>query len=508
MRKNIKRFYSPAVCLLLAVMMIVTAVPTDASAKVGYTYNYDFWGDTQYSPDAYEIATVVNAASLGLEKNLMAPEGLCVFGDMIYICDTGNNRILELKRISKEKVELVRVIEEFKAPAGYEKPLTFAKPSDISVTDDGYMYIADQNNFRIVKLDMDLNLVLEFLKPTDATFRQDLDFAPKKLGVDSAGRVYCTAMSVNQGLLKYEADGTFSRFFGATPVTYNFWDFIWKRWLSTKAQREQMVDFVPTEYSNVYMDYEGFMYVCTMTPEAADILDGVTDVVRRLNLLGNDILVRNGEFDIIGDLYYGETQGYVGSSRFIDITAMENDVYVALDRNRGRLFAYDDQGRMLFAFGGGGSIDGCFRYASAIDHIGHDMLVLDSSDCSLTVFTPTEFGGLVYQAIEEFQSGQYTESGNTWRKVMELNGNYDLAYVGIGRALLQEKQYKEAMEYFELKYDEENYSRAFKQYRKEWVEDNIALVIAAVFLVLCVPLIVGRIKAIKREIDKAEIFIK
>lgn len=508
MRKIMRRICSPAVCLLLAVMIFATAVPMEASAKVGYTYNYDFWGDTQYSPDSYEVSTVVNAASLGLELNLMNPEGLCVLGDMIYVCDTGNNRILELKRISTEKIELVRVIESFTAPADYEKPLTFLKPSDISVTSDGYMYIADQNNYRVLKLDMDLNYVMEFLKPTDPTFNQEMEFAPKKIAIDTAGRLYCTAVSVNQGLMKYEPDGEFTGFFGATPVTYNLWDFIWKRWLSTQAQRDQMADFVPTEYSNIYMDYEGFIYATIIGAEDEEVLDGQLDVVRRLNLLGNDILIRNGEFDIIGDLYYGETEGYIGSSKFTDVTALENDVYVALDRNRGRLFAYDEQGRLMFAFGGGGTVEGCFRYASAIDHVGHDLLVLDSSASSLTVFTPTEFGALVYRAIEEFQNGLYTESGNTWREVMELNGNYDLAYIGIGRALFQEKKYKEAMEYFKLKYDEENYSRAFKQYRKEWVEDNIGLVIAAAFLVLCLPLIIGRIKAIKYEIDRAEIFIK
>lgn len=508
MRKIMKRICSPAVCLLLAVMIFATAVPMKASAKVGYTYNYDFWGDTQYSPDAYEVSTVVNAASLGLEKNLISPEGLCVLGDMIYICDTGNNRILELKRVSTEKVELVRIIESFTAPADYEKPLTFAKPTDISVPGDGYMYIADQDNFRVLKLDMDLNFVLEFLKPSDATFNQEMQFAPKKVAIDTAGRLYCTAASVNQGIMKYEPDGSFTGFFGATPVTYNFWDFIWKRWLSTKAQREQMADFVPTEYSNIYMDYEGFIYATVIGSDDAEVLDGKIAVLRRLNLLGNDILIRNGEFDILGDLYYGDTEGYEGSSKFSDVTALENDVYVALDRNRGRLFAYDEQGRMMFAFGGGGTVDGCFRYATAIDHMGHDLMVLDSSTCSLTVFIPTEFGSLVYRAIEEFQNGKYTESGNTWREVMELNGNYDLAYIGIGRALFQEGKYKEAMEYFKLKYDEENYSRAFKQYRKEWVEDNIGLIIAAAFIVVCLPLIIGRIKAIKYEIDKAEIFIK
>ena len=89
---------------------------------------------------------------------------------------------------------------------------------------------------------------------------------------------------------------------------------------------------------------------------------------------------------------------------------------------------------------------------------------------------------------------------------MELNGNYDLAYIGIGRSLLRQERYREAMDYFELKWDDDNYSRAYKQYRKEWVEEHIVILFAAVFLVLVVPLAVGKIRKIKHEIDTADIF--
>ena len=181
-------------------------------------------------------------------------------------------------------------------------------------------------------------------------------------------------------------------------------------------------------------------------------------------------------------------------------------MYVGLDKVRGRLFAYDDQGRMLYAFGGSGNMDGYFRQPSAIDHMGHDLLVLDSLDSSVTLFTPTEFGSQIFQAIEQFQAGDYAGSGDTWKKVMDQNGNYDLAYIGIGRSLVRQKQYGEAMEYFELKFDDDNYSRAFKQYRKEWVEDHIVWIFLLVFAVLVVPLGIGKVKAVKREIDTADIF--
>ena len=181
-------------------------------------------------------------------------------------------------------------------------------------------------------------------------------------------------------------------------------------------------------------------------------------------------------------------------------------MYVGLDRNRGRLFGYDDQGRLLFAFGSNGNMDGYFRRPSAIEHIGHDLYVLDSQDCSLTVFTPTEFGSLVYQAIEEFDEGKYTESGETWQKVMDINGNYDLAYIGLGRSLLRQERYHEAMEYFELKLDEDNYSRAYKQYRKEWVEEHIVVIVIVILALFLIPLGIGKVRKIKHEIDVADIF--
>ena len=147
-----------------------------------------------------------------------------------------------------------------------------------------------------------------------------------------------------------------------------------------------------------------------------------------------------------------------------------------------------------------------FKQPVALEHMDNDLLVLDSLDCSITIFTLTEYGTAIFDAIEQFQNGQYTESGESWQRVVEMNGNYDLAYIGIGRSLLRQERYEEAMEYFELKYDAENYSKAFKQYRKIWVEENIVMILIVVFVVLCVPLIIGKLKKIKREIDTAEIF--
>ena len=488
----------------LALTAVIAGIPAvSVSAKErSYTYNYDYWGDVQDSPDFYTVTRVYTASDLGLDVNFKSPEGMFIQGDMVYICDTGNNRIVQLQRTGTEQFEIYRIFDQIKGGTDVKN---LSGPTDIAVSEEGDIYICDKGNARILKLDSDLNYLLQFDLPVDSTVNPDSTFQPSKLVVDTAGRVYCIATSINQGLCKYEADGTFSGFVGATPVTYDWMDYIWKKF-ATQEQRQRMVSFVPTAYDNIYMDQEGFIYACAGGQDENDLDSGAADAVRKLNLMGSDILVQNGEYPVYGDLYWGEGGGFEGPSWFTDVTVLENDIYVCLDKNRGRLFGYDDQGKTVFCFGGNGNMDGYFRLPTAIDHMGHDLFVLDSLDCSITLFTPTEFGELVYDAIEQFDEGDYNTSGESWRQVMELDGNYDLAYIGIGRSLLRQERYREAMDYFELKYDDENYSKAYKQYRKEWVEDHIVIIVIVILVLFLVPLSIGRIKEIKHEIDIADIF--
>ena len=170
------------------------------------------------------------------------------------------------------------------------------------------------------------------------------------------------------------------------------------------------------------------------------------------------------------------------------VTALDNKVYVCMDKTRGRLFAYDEQGNLLYAFGGVGNLEGNFRAPVALDHMGNDLFVLDSIENSFTVFSPTEYGNLIFRALEEYDRGDYIASGETWEKVRELNGNCDLAYIGIGRSLLRQKKYKESLVYFKTKWDTDHYSKAFKRYRKEWVEKYIGWIFLAFFAVLILPL--------------------
>ena len=463
----------------------------------GDSYIYDYWGEMEKSPDPYTVSHVVYADDLKLSTALKNPSSLFAKDNLLYVVDTDNNRIIELEYTEKKTLQFNRLIDHVYLKDGSESQ--FSSPKDVFVSEDGSMFIADTNNGRVLRVDKDLKEIYTLIEPDDPTYEKGKAFLPEKVVADSKGRAYVAAKNINKGFLKYEYDGKFQGFFGANEVVYNITDLIWKK-LATQAQKEKMVLFVPVEYSNCYIDNEGFIYAVTKTFEEWDLLSDKAKPIRRLNAQGKDILVKNWD-PPIGDLQWSNAAGISDPSKFSDITVLDDEVYLAVDESRGRIFAYDNQGRLLFAFGNRGNIDGYFRKPAAIEHIGKDLFVLDSLNASITVFTPTNYGSLIYKATEQFACGEYDESAETWSKVLEYNGNYDLAYIGLSKACLRQKKYKEAMDYAKVKRDRRNYSKAFKYYRKEWIERNIGWIMGVIIALIVISFVIKIVKKIKWELD-------
>ena len=100
MKKMIKRVGA----LSLAAVVLAGSSMAACAAERSYTYNYDYWGDVQNSPDAYTVTKVFASVDFGLDVNMKNPQGLFVKDNTLYVCDTGNNRILQAGENGKRKI--------------------------------------------------------------------------------------------------------------------------------------------------------------------------------------------------------------------------------------------------------------------------------------------------------------------------------------------------------------------------------------------------------------------
>jgi len=453
-----------------------------------YTYNYDFWREQVASPDAYRVGAYILGTTLGV-GHFRDPQGLFIRDNRIYICDSGNNRIIKVE-VQNDGEHRVTAVVNSVMINGVRS--SFSRPMDIFENTDGTLYIADTNNNRVLVLDNNWNYIHAIYRPDDESLDDFTDFLPVKLVVDFANRIFVQASNVNKGLMEFDSRWEFSGYMGANKVHVNPIDYLWKL-ISTQEQRGRMTLFIPTEYSNIAIDNDGFIYVTNAT--------GQIDPVRRLNAMGQDILIRNGYERPVGDLAVGIAAGISGRSIFIDVVAFDNDSYACFDRNRGRIFLYDFQGNLLYAFGGRGNREGKFEMPTALDRMGTSLYALDSRTGALTRFDLTGYGELINRALDEYRAGRYESSAAVWEEVIKMNGNYDLAYIGIGRAALRQGEYEKAMRYYKLKHHREGYGKAFQLYRKQWTEENLwwMLIILGVliFLPVAIKFSIKTIKEIK-----------
>lgn len=176
----------------------------------------------------------------------------------------------------------------------------------------------------------------------------------------------------------------------------------------------------------------------------------------------------------------------VGASTIVDVAIGDEKTWTLLDQKRSRVFTYDKNGNLLFAFGDKGTQMGNLQRAVAVAYQGSAMLILDGETNTITVYHRTEYGDVLINALADTNAREYDKAVEGWRNILMRNNNFDAAYVGIGDALYREGKWEEAMENYKVAYDTDSYSNAFRQYRKDLVADWILLVVAVivVFFVL------------------------
>ena len=484
------------VSVLAILLALITLLAIPASASSAYqTYTYSIMGDPLYSPDAYSPYQTMAAEDMGLDAlGLNNPADLVTDDENnVYIADAGNNRIVILNRYYRDP----KYISSFINAHGIDDSLS--SPQGVFVTKDA-IWVCDTDKARIVVFDRDGNFVREIAEPKSALFDANNVYRPVALAVDDFGRLYVVSSTTYQGIIVLTNDGEFVKFIGAQAVTISAWEIIWRKF-QTDEQRKLSSNYVSTEFNNItYTSGEeqgsGYIYVTTSSIDKAtaeaqirgNVKKGDYMPVKMLNSAGDEIMRRNGfwppagEIDILGGFNKDETVN--GPSRIIDVACGPEKTWSIIDEKRSKIYTYDFNGNLLFAFGDKGTMLGAVANIEAITYQGEKMLVLDKSNNCMIVYERTEYGDLLLEAISAENSLDYTYAIQCWRAVLQHNSNFDAAYVGIGNALYRSGEYEAAMEYYETAYDTSNWSNSYREVRKEWMSDYFLLLMLIIVVVI------------------------
>lgn len=475
--------------LLVLAILLCSSVSVYAVPYQGYLF--DFWSETVPAPEAYVPARILSGTDLGV-GNFNNPQDLLVSTDYIYLLDTGNKRIV----IFDHDWSFVREINGFVNSNGEIDG--FNNPRGLFVTDDGHIYVADQNNKRIVELASDGSWIRSIDEPQtdlEGIIPEGFRYRPRKVAVDVAERMYVISDGTFDGILEFDPSGNFRGFIGAPRIKPNLIDYFWSR-VATKEQRRRRALFLPTEYSNMHIDESGFIFATV-----SGLSTNETDAIRRLNPSGKDVLRRQGFDPPVGDIQYpyaGLGASIEGRSVFIDVVSRDHGIYSVLDIKRSRIFTYNSNGSLLYVFGGPGDQAGLLQGPTALEALGDQLLVLDSQRKAVTIFEPTSYAMYIHSAIDYHQRGEYDLAADMWANVLKYNANLDQAYNGIGRSLLRQDRFSEAMEYFRLGNNRRYYSKALGLYRREVISANFSAIMTFFLLFVLTVFLLVKIKPFKK----------
>ena len=481
--------------VVLSLVMILSAMTVGASASSAYqTYTYSIDGIALYSPDAYSAVKTMDATQIGLpnESNFDNPGDMVTDKDQkVYIADTGNNRVVVLSRYYEFEFEISTFINN----QGNEDSL--AGPQGVFVTDEA-IWVCDTDKNRLVRFDKEGNFETILDAPESQLFDNDDVYKPVAMAIDQYGRIYVVSSTTYQGIIVMDSEGGFVGFIGAQAVTIGAWEILWRRF-QTDEQKKLSQSYVSTEFNNITITDDGFIYVTTSSIKESSVegaingksTDGTYMPVKLLNPAGNEIMRRNGFWPPAGEIDFSNdpTETYSGVSTITDVAVGPEKTWTIIDSKRNKLYTYDFNGNLLFAFGDKGSMLGSISNIEAVTYQDDTMLVLDKGSNCIIIYERTEYGDMLIEAIATENSLDYNYAISCWKGVLQRNLNFDAAYVGIGNALYRSGEYEESLEYYETAYDTDNWSNSYKEVRKEWM--------AKWFILILVLIIVAVVAVIK-----------
>ena len=453
---------------ILAASVMAVLFFTEAAASVPYdSFNYtnrNGYIERVACPAPYLPKEMKAAYNLGVP--LSAPEDLFISknGDF-YIADSAENCVY----VFDSDWRMRNRIAEFEIEGDAS---SLKAPEGVFVCGDGEIYVADTGNSRVVVFDGQYKALRQYTAPEIELLGKDYVYKPAKITVAENKGLFVVARDQFNGVMQFDRQGGFLGFLGNNMVAMSPVEKLWRN-IMTKEQRAQMTQFIPLEFSNVFMDEDEFLYVVTRA-------SGEAAKVKKLSPDGKNII---SQAPALTEL--------TRDAAIMDVCTDENNNYYYIDSQSGRIFVVNPDGNLLYAFGGIGGQVGNFLSPGSINVCKEALYVTDKAQGTITVFTMSDFAKKVTGAGRLYAEGQYDESLALWKDIVNENANFELGYIELGKILYRNEEFEQAMAYFKLgnfRGDTyvNGYSAAFKQQRSLFMRENLPYFLSGLVILAAV----------------------
>lgn len=424
------------IILLLTLALLTTMLIPKTDAVTITSAPYETWtlgpnGDFVLTQTAYEPAGI-----LMMSATLNQPRDIYIKDDIIYIADTGNQRIVRVTLDGTTEV-IVGGLNE---------------PTGVHVDNLNQLYVADKGNKEIYVYDESLNLILTIGHPAEPIFGINSPFVPIKITTGPRGIMYVTGEGSVSGVMQFNYMGEFLGYLATNPTNRTFYRQILE-WFD-----QNLAPITPLSPENIAVDQKGSLYTTSHTESMP---------LKKFNIASR-IVLSPYQFDFPVAVFINDF------GNIYSITA------------GGVISEFDASGNLLFIFGGQSSntqVLGLFTNAQDIVvDSNYNIYGLDQGSGRIQILARSEFTALVHDGLQSLNDGVYDVE--QWENVLRMNSVFALANSVIARTYYRTGDYHTALEYYQIASDKSGYSDAFWQVRNAFLQSYLGMILSIIMALI------------------------
>ncbi len=499
MKNSNHKMLRRCLAVFVIVLMLCSCLGINASAVDVQNKPYDsytIWtgyGSKITAPQrpVYEFLTTVDGQSLDIEPFKEPGDVSTDTEGNVYIADSSNGRVIMLNPDFTLRREIKNLT--FKGEA-----IDITGSLGVYAHTDGLIYITDTQHARVVVCTKE-GVVTALLELPDAdVIPSDFQFMPKRIAIDSKGYKYIVSEGSYYGAILFGPNNEFVSFYGSNTVTATLADALKKlfdMFFSSDIKKQNDLKSLPFQFTDIAIDNEDFIYTATGATniyktdpgQLKKLSPGGVNVLK--NKTGKNVASSNSfQFsDASRSIRAASSTNRVSS--LASLTLDERGFMYSADETYGRVYIYDQNCNPIAVFGGGTGNASQKGMSSVVSSLAlgknNEVILLDRVTGALQIFKLTEYGKLLIDAQYLTIDGAYVEAKPLWDQVLRLDRNCQLAYRGLAKAALIEKDYHLACKYAKIGLDQDTYASAYEYVRTDLLTENFTgIIIGAIVLVV------------------------